>query len=1005
MVPIPMPVTDLADRASVDPEAQLRQILLEEARTPFDLGCGPLVRARLVRMAAESHVLVLTVHHLAADGWSMNVLLGELASLYSSLRSGTPSRLPAASRFSDFAAREQARRSGPAGAATEAYWLAEFASHPPVLELPTDRLRPAVKTYAGATVRRTIPSALAGDVRRAGARQGCTLFTTLFAAFAALLHRLTGQEDLVIGIPAAGQAIDGAESLVGHCVNVLSIRSRAKKGIEIQEHLRSSRRKILDAYDHQDSAYGRLIQKLALPRDPSRLPLVEAQFNLERIGQGEHWEGLQVELETNPKVFVNADIFLNVVETADGLVLDCDFNTDLLDVGTVQRWLEYLERLLEGIVADHARPLSTLALWSNAERDRVLLEWNDTGRDLPKTGGAHQLFEAQASRTPEAVAVEYDGKRLSYAQLNERANRLARHLRKRGVGPEVLVGLCVERSLEMVVGLFAILKAGGAYLPLDPTYPAERLRFMLEDSGACLVLTQGRLSESLPDGVQRVRLDVDWADIERESGENPAPQATAESLAYVIYTSGSTGKPKGVEVEHGSLSNHIRFAANRFGLRTGERVLQFTSLNFDPSAQEIFATLAGGAALVLRTEAMISTVATFLARCREWNVTVLEIPTSYWHELVAVASAERLALPESLRLLVIGGERALPERFRQWRHLAGNRVQLLNGYGPTEATVAATFWEPGAGLEDALSRTVPIGRPNSNVRTYVLDNGLQPVPVGVVGELHIGGVGLGRGYRNRPELTAEKFIPDPFRGGKERLYRTGDRVRYLPDGNLEYVGRVDEQIKLRGFRVELGEVEAALRGIAGVREAVVRLREDLPGQPRLIGYAAVDPARPPSAGDLRRFLREVLPAHMVPSAFVLLESLPRTPAGKLDSDALPRPEPERPEFDDAFRGPRTPIEETLTNIWRQLLGIDRVGVHDNFFDLGGHSLLATQVIARAREALGVDLPLRDLLSNPTVEDLALIVAQRQAESVEPAELERLLSEVEDSAGKAGAQWS
>ena len=487
------------------------------------------------------------------------------------------------------------------------------------------------------------------------------------------------------------------------------------------------------------------------------------------------------------------------------------------------------------------------------------------------------------------------------------------------------------------------------------------------------------MSESLPDDVDCVRLDTDWAGIQQESGENLTPQATAESLAYVIYTSGSTGKPKGVEIEHGSLANYVRFATERFGLRSGERILQFASLSFDVAAEEIFAALSGGATLVLRTEEMISTVATFLARCREWNVTVLVLPTSFWHELVAVASAERLALPESLRLLVIGGEKASPERLRKWQEMARERVRLLNAYGPTEATVSATFWEPGAGLEDALSRTVPIGRPLPNVRAYVLDGGLQPVPVGVVGELHIGGVGLARGYRNRPELTAEKFIPDPFRGGKERLYRTGDRVRYLPDGNLEYVGRVDGQIKLRGFRVELGEVEAALRGIAGVREAVVRVQEDVPGQPRLIGYAAVDPARPPSVGDLRRFLREALPAHMVPSAFVLLESLPRTPAGKLDVNALPPAEPARSERRVPVR-PRNALESKLVRIWERVLDVRPVGVTDNFFDLGGHSLFAVRLLAQIEKATGTKLSLSTIFQAQTVEEMAARLEDQKAVS-------------------------
>jgi amino acid adenylation domain-containing protein len=552
----------------------------------------------------------------------------------------------------------------------------------------------------------------------------------------------------------------------------------------------------------------------------------------------------------------------------------------------------------------------------------------------------------------------------------------------------------------MVVGLLGILKAGGAYLPLDPGYPRERLRFMLEDAGAKLVLTQEDLASGLPEGAPRVRLDADWPEIARESGENPQTPATPENLAYVIYTSGSTGKPKGVEIEHGSLANHIWCVADRFGTRPGERLLQFASLNFDASVQEIFSALTRGATLVLRSEEMIGTVATFLARCREWSLTILDLPTSYWHELVAVASAEHVDLPESVRFVLIGGEKALPERFAQWQALTGGRVQLLNAYGPTEVSISAIFWEPN-GLVEPLPRTVPIGRPISNVRVYVLDGRLQPVPVGVVGELYVGGVCPARGYRNRPELTAERFIPDPFRGGKGRLYRTGDQVRFRPDGELEYLGRVDGQVKLRGFRVEPGEIEAALREIAGVSEAVVRAREDAPGQARLVGYVVPDPARPPSVSDLRRLLKEKLPEYMVPSTFVLLDALPRTRSGKLDAASLPAPEPARPELDNTYCEPRTPTEETLAEIWRTVLRLDRVGVHDNFFELGGHSLLATQVISRVRDVFHVDVPLRDLFVNPTVAGLALAIAERQSERVAPGELESLLSELKAWTGETG----
>ncbi|MDQ2979709.1 MAG: amino acid adenylation domain-containing protein, partial [Acidobacteriota bacterium] len=632
-----------------------------------------------------------------------------------------------------------------------------------------------------------------------------------------------------------------------------------------------------------------------------------------------------------------------------------------------------------------------------------VVDWNATETDYPKDKTVQRLFEEQAARTPDAVAVDWDGVRVTYGELNRRANRVARYLREQGVGPDVLVGIYGERSPDMVVALLAILKAGGAYLPLDPAYPPERLRFLLEDSGALLVLAYGEAASDAPAlPVRTVALDGAGDAIGPECESDFESGVTPSSLAYVIYTSGSTGKPKGVEIEHRSIVNYAACIANLFDLRTTDRVLQFASLSFDVAAEEIFPTLARGGTLVLRTEDMIETVRTFVDKCRDWGVTVLDLPTSYWHELVAVASEGRLEIPESVRLMVVGGEQALPERFLQWRKLSRYDVRFLNGYGPTETTVAATFWEAGVSTQTSLAQTVPIGRPIANVRTYVLDAASEPVPIGFVGQLHVGGVGVARGYRNRPDLTRTRFVPDPFtqRGG--RLYRTGDLVRYRHNGDLEYLGRADGQVKIRGFRVELGEIEAALSEISGVREAVVRARADLPGESRLVAYVVGDPSAPVSVSELRRVLIGRLPGYMVPAAFVSLEKMPRTPTGKVDPAALPSPDSARPELDSRYQEPRSPAEETLTGIWRTVLGLDRIGVHDNFFELGGHSLLATQVISRARDAFHVEVPLRDLFLSPTVAGLALTISQRRAERVAPADMERILAELEDSSRRDGS---
>lgn len=830
---IPMSVIDLADCKPVD--ADVRQILVEEARTPFDLARGPLVRARLLRLAAEHHILVLTAHHVAADGWSINVLLDELASLYSSLRNGTGRLQPAAARFFEFAAREKARRSGPGSAETEAYWLAEFASLPPVLDLPADRPRPAVKTYAGATARRTISSALAKEVQRAGAKEGCTLFATLFAAFSALLHRLTGQEDLVVGIPAAGQAIDAAEDLVGHCVNFLSIRSRAPRQIEVREYLRSVRKKILDAYDHQDSTYGSLIQKLALPRDPSRLPLVEAQFNLERIGAGSHWEGLQVSVDANPKSFVNDDLFLNVVETAEGLVLDCDFNTDLFDARTVERWLGYFVKLLEGIVEDPARPLSALPLWSNAERERVLVEWNQTRRRPSKFACAHQIFEAQAVRSPAAIAVSFRDQRLSYAELNARANQLANHLVSLGVGPGVLVGLCLGRSLELPVALLAVLKAGGAYVPLDPAHPKDRIAAILGDAGADLLLVNEGFSA--PAGTRVVDLGAERGAISRQSAENPAARTTSDDLAYVIYTSGSTGKPKGVAVAHRSLVNLLDGMRERPGLDRTDTLLAVTTVSFDIATLELLLPLTVGARTALAGPETASDGTRLAEELFRSQATVLQATPTTWR--ILIDSGWR---GQSNLKMLCGGE-PLPRDLAD--ALLSRGGSLWNMYGPTETTI----WS-AAGRIAAGEGAPPIGPPIANTQLYVLDEELRPVAIGVRGEVFIGGEGLARGYWKLPDSTERSFISDPFRHEPgARLYRTGDLGRFRPDGRIELLGRGDRQVKLRGYRIELGEVESALASHPAVREAAAVVREDSPGEKRLVGYV-VPKAEENGSGDV-----------------------------------------------------------------------------------------------------------------------------------------------------------
>ena len=638
--------------------------------------------------------------------------------------------------------------------------------------------------------------------------------------------------------------------------------------------------------------------------------------------------------------------------------------------------------LLESIAANPEERIETLPLLTEAEKKQLVVEWNNTSIYYPGGLCVHEMFEAQVENNPDAVAVVYEGQELTYRELNSRANQLARFLHKLGVGPEVLVGICVDRSLEMLVGLLGILKAGGAYVPMDPAYPQERLKLMLEDANIAVLLTQKRHRAELP--LQKARLvclDTDWDDIACESYENPANRATLNNAAYVIYTSGSTGKPKGVIVEHKSLANYTRAAISQYGIKPSARVLQFASISFDASAEEIYPCLAQGATLVLRTDEMLSSVRDFLHTCEEWKLTVLSLPTIYWHELIQGLETEDLKMPDTIRLVIIGGEKASSERLMRWNKQGDTQVRLLNTYGPTEATVVATMCDlthtvPRDGLEQ-----IPIGQPMPNVQTYIMDSHLQPVPIGVPGELYIGGNGLARGYLNRPELTAEKFIPNPFKGQPgTRLYKTGDLARYLPDGNIEFMGRIDLQVKIRGFRIELGEIETVLRQHPAVRETAAVAQEDQRGNKRLVAYVVFNQNAAILTSELRSFLKLKIPDYMMPSAFVVLDSLPLTPSGKLDRRALPAPDSERPGEEDSYVAPRTPIEEVLTGIWCEILGLKQVGIHDNFFELGGHSLLATQVMSRLRKVFEIEIPLRTLFESPTVEKLAVSLLQREGES-------------------------
>ena len=823
---IEVPIIDLSPLDSEERDAELAKILASEAREVFDLAGGPLLRVQLVKLEIDHHVLVFVAHHIVCDGWSFAVALQELSELYGAEVRGDLPNIPKAALFSEFARWDAEKMFGPEGKDAERFWLDQFATPPPALDLPSDRPRPPNKSFNADVESFVLDESLYRDIRRLGAKNGATTFATLFAAFNVLLSRLSGQRDLVIAIPAAGQSIFGEDRLVGHCANLLPMRTSVDPQEPFAEFLKRARRAVLDAYDHQNYTYGLLVQRLALPRDPSRSPLLSAMFNIDRSGfKGLDFGGLQVEISTNRKAFATFDIYFNMIETDSGVVIDCEYNSDLFDAATIRRWLGHYRAILEGAAANAAQTVSNLPLLGLPERQQQLVEWNHTAMDYPRDRCVHELFEGQAVRTPDHVAVEFEGESLTYCQLDAKANQLANHLIKAGAGQESLVGICVERSLDMIVGLLGILKAGAAYVPIDPAYPKDRVNAILDDSGLLTILTQADLALDLRDQIPNVIcLDLESDEISANDPGKPFITTRPQDLAYVIYTSGSTGKPKGVQVEHRAFVNLLCSMQRQPGLLAADTLVAVTTLSFDIAGLELFLPLITGAKVVIASREVAADGNLLKHLIAGSAATVMQATPSTWRLLLEAGWKGS----DSFKILC-GGE-ALA------RDLANELVthcgSLWNMYGPTETTIWSSTCQIAKG-----EGPVFLGRPIGNTQLYVLDAGLQPLPIGVPGELHIGGDGLSRGYFNKAELTAGTFLSDPFsEDPAARLYKTGDLVRRLPDGDIEFLGRLDHQVKVRGFRIELGEIEAALNQHEAVVNSVAIAREDTPGNKRLVAY-------------------------------------------------------------------------------------------------------------------------------------------------------------------------
>jgi amino acid adenylation domain-containing protein len=970
---------DLGGRSDAD--AELDRLMDEEAGAPFDLERGPLVRGALVRLAADDHVLLLTMHHIVSDGWSMGVLFDELSALYTAHvqdREAHLAELPL--QYADYAAWQRRWVEGDVLRTQADYWARTLAGAPELLELPTDHPRPAQVDHAGALLVVELDEALTAGLKALGRRHGTTLFMTLLAGWAVVLSRLSGRDDVVVGTPVANRGRREIEGLIGFFVNTLALRVELSGAPSVADVLKRVKERALGAQHHQDIPFEQVVERVAPARSLSHTPLFQAMFTWQdtQRGGGLPLPGLHVGRvgAESAQVQAKVDLALTLRATEDRIVGSVAYATSLFERDTVERWAGYLRRVLEEMAADEQRPVERLALLGADERALIMEEWNRTASEYPREACVHQLFEAQAERTPGAEAVAFEGQALTYAELNARANRLAHHLRSLGVEPDVRVGICVERSLDLVVALVALLKAGGAYVALDPDLPDERLRTMLHDSAPAVLLAHASLAGRFAGmDVPVLAVDADaprWADL---PATNPAGVGVGpDHLVYVIYTSGSTGRPKGVMNTHRNVVNRIAGIQARWELEPRESVLQNASLSFDVSAYELFWPLMLGARVVMPRPDGHRDPAYLVQTIRRYGIGTASFVPSSLQLFLEEPGVEECT---SLVRVPCGGE-ALPPALVRRLHERLPRATLYNRYGPSEAATAVTG---PVRVTDEMNGPVPIGRPMPNARAYLLDRAGEPVPAGVAGELCIGGAGVGRGYLDRPGMTAEKFAPDPFSGqAGARMYRTGDLARWLPDGTIAYLGRTDFQVKVRGFRIEPGEIEARLLEHPDVREAVVLVREDAPGDRRLVAYVVGEET--PGADVLRAHLGQTLPEYMVPAAYVRLERLPLSPNGKLDRPALPAPEGDAYATRE-YEAPLGETEQALAEIWSEVLGIERVGRHDGFFELGGHSLLVVRVIARMRQR-GLHAELRAVFTAPTLAALAAEVGGESTEVEVPA---------------------
>ena len=965
---LPVPLVDLSLLPEEQREVEIQRRATEEAQRPFNLASGPVMRAQILRVQPEDHVLLLTMHHIASDRWSLGVAAEELAEHYRAIVGGRPSQLPElAIQYADFAVWQRQRLQGQALDEQLRYWKKQLAGAPGVLELPVDHPRPAQMSMRGAWHTCGVPKDLVEKLTALSQQQGVTLFMTLLAAFQSLMSRYSGQNHVVVGSPIAGRNFSELEPLIGFFVNTLALRGDLSGDPSFRDLLARTKEACLQAYAYQEIPFEKLVEELQPERSLSHNPIFQVLFAHQNAPmQTLQLPGIALERAAIHPGTSILDMSWFAMDVPEGLLIRVEYSTDLFKAATIERMLEHFVNLLQAVVASPDVPICHLSLLSGAEEHKLLVEFNANEVKFPAGLCMHSLVERSAERNPDAVAVVCGNERTSYHELNQRANQIANYLIKLGAGPEVLVGVFLERGSDLLPAILGVLKSGSAYVPLDPSYPPDRLSAIIEDAKAPIVLTQqSLLAQVQVSGANCVCLDSDWKKVARESPENPGVEVKPENLGYVLFTSGSTGRPKGVALEHRSAVMFVHWAQTVFTTQELAGVLLSTSVCFDLSIFEIFVPLSvGGKVIVVQNALYLPS-----ADAKD-EVTLINTVPSAMAELVRIK-----AVPESIKTINLAGE-ALPESLVNEVYAATKVEKLYNLYGPTEDTTYSTY---------TLTRSnqrVTIGRPLPNTQAYVLDAHGNTQPIGVPGELYLAGEGLARGYYGRPDMTAERFLTNPFRSeSSARMYRTGDLCRWLPDGNLEYLGRLDRQVKLRGFRIELGEIESVLAKHSSVRQCLVMAREDEPGLKRIVAYVVAAAGETPQEDTLRNHLKLSLPEFMVPSAFVALDAFPLSPNGKIDRKALPAPEYKQPV--EGYTAPRTPIEELIAGTWAEVLRLPQVGIHDDFFVLGGHSLLATQVISRVRQACGVELPLRSLFEAPTVAGLAALVEKSGGARVAP----------------------